>query len=77
MTYQAYVKAKTTRGLIKEYKFLYETIEVFGCFSTKDLALFEEIDTELQKRKYDVEALYLKLEDKADALYEKVRKKGD
>ena len=53
MTITEYVKGRTDDQLKEEFEQLRNSIEVIECFSVRDLQIFHEIGTELQKRGYE------------------------
>jgi len=44
------IKNLPTKELIGEYKQLHESIYVIGCYNSKDVTRFYQIETELLKR---------------------------
>lgn len=50
LTIKEYVRLRTKAELRKELKGLNDAIDIVECFSTRDLALREEIEAELERR---------------------------
>ena len=53
-TYKQYAQEKTVAELISELKGLHGSINHLDCFGTRDLLLYEAIETELKNRMYEV-----------------------